>query len=491
MDLFLFTATNKKFTNFKSFNNHVRSYALKNNLDLKTILKENYDIVTKNKNKLCKYCGEECDYKNYIIGYINPCYSQSCYKNFVDKNIDYYSKQFKSMFYDLYDNVEYKCYFSKRYFDIVKEHITDNKNFNIEKKCLVCNRLFDNISIFSRDIRKKTCSDDCKFKQISSKVRKKNISNYLFDDLNFDINDKIKLNHYIFENKKYPSSDKYETSKNLNIKYKNYPELKLPLKNSKVYYSKKFDMYFYRNNDFYKNNSLYEYLGNSYENYLNYHIENKLGKTTCPGCNKSILFKDVFDSKLIKREYCNKECYYNSLKGKKVSSDIKKKQSNIIKEKIREGKYTPTITNSWCKSKTKVYIDGEEKNVRSSWEALFWLLNPKMEYEKIRIPYISVDGNKKIYITDFYCEETSTVYEIKPKNEQNNKNNLIKKEYAINYCNENKLHYVIVNENYFIKELESHDLNSLFNNMENKTINNLIKSFKGAVPKLAFVRPNG
>ena len=365
MSRFHFLITDRKFSNFNSFCNHARNYSKKNNLDFELTLKENYDKVTNCKDKFCKHCGKECDYKGYNIGYVGCCYSPLCYKKFINSNVKYYINQKSRSFFDLYDETQYQCSFSKRYFDITQELIASNNNFDIKINCIVCNKFIHKTSAFNRDRNKKTCSTKCKHKQIGFKVRKKSLSCNSLDTFSDKLEDRIKLNHYIYKHRKYPSSKVFETNKEIKLKYEKYPELKLPNASSRVHYSEQFNMYFYSNGDM-KNNSLYHYLGNSLENYLRYHIENKLGKTSCPNCNKILFFKDVFGKKFIDRVFCTKECYYSSLIGKRHSEERKECQSKKIKMLISQGEFTPNITNSWANSRTKVIINGKERNVRLS-----------------------------------------------------------------------------------------------------------------------------
>lgn len=489
MEKYRFYKTNVLFNNFKSFNNHVRSYSKKNNLNLNQLLQENYDIVTNLKSKFCIHCGLECPYNGYLKGYRNPCHEKSCYKNYVNKNINYYSNQLHKKFFDPYDSKNYGCAFTKRYYDIVNESILENANFYVDRNCIVCNKLMQHTSIFSDKIQNKTCSESCKFKHISSKTRSNSVGViFSYNPLQSE-NFRVKINHFIYTHKKYPKENNFDTNKFLLEKYKTYPELKLPGENSKIHYSKKYDLYFYKNLENYKNNTLYEYLDSSHEKYLNYHIENKLGKTNCPGCNKNILFIDVFGSILINRTFCTKECYYNSLRGRKVPDIYKRKQSEKMKLLISEGLFTPTITNSWCRSKTKVIIKGEEKFVRSSWEALFWLLNQDLEYEKIRIPYMSSLNKNRVYITDFYCPKESIIYEIKPNCKINDINNINKLNAALEYCNHHNLTYKIIDENYFIKMYQTIDRNYLLKNLDNRVVMNIDKSFGGQAAKCPPTAP--
>jgi hypothetical protein len=59
--------------------------------------------------------------------------------------------------------------------------------------------------------------------------------------------------------------------------------------------------------------------------------------------------------------------------------------SEIMKNKILRGEFTPPITNSWTKWKSFIVIDDVTKKFRSNWDAAFWLLNKNdVEYEKLR-----------------------------------------------------------------------------------------------------------
>ena len=455
---YTFYKTNRSFSTFTALRNHIRTYAIKNNLELLHVLKDNYDHFCSEEEKICVHCKSKCQYMGYKQGYKNPCFSVECYTNFVNSNRDYYSKQLELEYYDLYDDNTYYCSFSKRYFDITGSSILENNNFLVEKKCEVCENFMGNVSFFDRSFAVKTCSKKCKHKVIGDKKRKESI--FTVETFDGTINE---LNHYIFENRKYPVPKDTSTNAELERKYKDICYLRIPLKSSRIHYSEKYDLYFFKHPANNSVNTLYEFLGSSDEEYLKYHTENSFGRHYCPGCNKNILFTDVFGTKIIDRKYCSSDCYFKSLVGKKHSDERKQMQSKIMKEKILSGEFTPNITNSWCRSKTRVVIYDEEKYVRSSWEAIFWAINQDLEYEKIRIPYVAETGNKRTYITDFYCEKTSTIYEIKPKGEQSSANNILKEKAALDYCNKNKMRYIIVDENYFLDRLKEVNLSELSN----------------------------
>ena len=93
---------------------------------------------------------------------------------------------------------------------------------------------------------------------------------------------------------------------------------------------------------------------------------------------------------------------------------------------------------------------------RSSWEAVFHLLNPKLNYEKIRIPYY-LEGLRKLYIVDFEDSDNKILYEIKPNSEINSKKNKIKeiaaKEWAVN----NGYAYKIISDEWFLENVHKVD----------------------------------
>lgn len=95
---------------------------------------------------------------------------------------------------------------------------------------------------------------------------------------------------------------------------------------------------------------------------------------------------------------------------------MKIKLSSIMKNKILHGEFTPKSENYLTHSKIQLKVNDNIINVRSLWEAIYYLNNPTFEYETIRIPYFdSILQKERIYITDFYDSKTNTIFEIKPK----------------------------------------------------------------------------
>jgi hypothetical protein len=100
----------------------------------------------------------------------------------------------------------------------------------------------------------------------------------------------------------------------------------------------------------------------------------------------------------------------NPFFGRKHTDTVKEDQSNLMKNKILKGEFTPNSNNR--NTHWDAFFDN--KKYRSSWEALYQYLNPDAEYEKLRIPYYD-EGKEKIYIVDFIDYRNKLVVEVKPK----------------------------------------------------------------------------
>lgn len=130
------------------------------------------------------------------------------------------------------------------------------------------------------------------------------------------------------------------------------------------------------------------------------------------------------------------------------------RRSSAVKSRILRGEFTPCITNSWTRWKAFINLaEGETRKVRSNWEAVFWILNPDLLYEKIRIPYM-FDGKEYIYIIDFADERNRKLYEIKPKATQDLPRNKAKEAYAREWCRENGYTYEIISNGWFVNHAD-------------------------------------
>lgn len=158
---------------------------------------------------------------------------------------------------------------------------------------------------------------------------------------------------------------------------------------------------------------------------------------------------------------------------------VKNENSIRMKQKIKNGDFTPCSTNSWCHSKYKIKFIQNNKlisvTVRSSWEAIFQLLNPTLLYEKLRVQYIGVDNKLHNYIVDFIDIDNKIVYEVKPDSCKELKNNILKNKALINWCKANNYNMLYIDENYF----KTHNFNiSLLDYTDDEYKQKLLKLIK-------------
>ena len=190
-------------------------------------------------------------------------------------------------------------------------------------------------------------------------------------------------------------------------------------------------------------------------------------------------------------QFCSSECRNKwwSLKqredntiyraNEETLNRVKNENSIRMKQKIKNGDFTPCSTNSWCHSKYKIKFIQNNKlisvTVRSSWEAIFQLLNPTLLYEKLRVQYIGVDNKLHNYIVDFIDIDNKIVYEIKPDSCKELKNNILKNNALINWCKANNYNMQYIDENYF----KTHNFNiSLLDYTDDEYKQKLLKLIK-------------
>lgn len=190
-------------------------------------------------------------------------------------------------------------------------------------------------------------------------------------------------------------------------------------------------------------------------------------------------------------QFCSSECRNKwwSLKqredntiyraNEETLNRVKNENSIRMKQKIKNGDFTPCSTNSWCHSKYKIKFIQNNKlisvTVRSSWEAIFQLLNPTLLYEKLRVQYIGVDNKLHNYIVDFIDIDNKIVYEVKPDSCKELKNNILKNKALINWCKVNNYNMQYIDENYF----KTHNFNiSLLDYTDDEYKQKLLKLIK-------------
>jgi NUMOD3 motif len=100
----------------------------------------------------------------------------------------------------------------------------------------------------------------------------------------------------------------------------------------------------------------------------------------------------------------------NGMYGVSMSDERKQQLSNLMKQLILTGKFTPNSNNR----NTHWNSELNGKKYRSSWEALYHYINPIAEYETFRIEY-TLHTVSKIYIVDFIDTTNRVLVEVKPK----------------------------------------------------------------------------
>jgi ribosomal protein L37AE/L43A len=165
--------------------------------------------------------------------------------------------------------------------------------------------------------------------------------------------------------------------------------------------------------------------------------------------NNDVWHKDSTKNKISKTNKLTHNSEEFKEKRKLIyNDDYRKNLSCIMKNKILNGEFTPCITNSWTNWSSFVELNGETKKFRSNWEAVFWLLNKNLEYEKTRIPYKFKNENK-IYILDFTDVKNRILYEIKPNSELYTEKVKSKFKYCSKWCNENEWEFKIISDEWF------------------------------------------
>lgn len=161
------------------------------------------------------------------------------------------------------------------------------------------------------------------------------------------------------------------------------------------------------------------------------------------------------------KRYCSKECKHKQRKLRQIGEnntchkitkekrlDMNKRQSENVKNKIKNGTFKPNITNSWAGSKVSLNIDGKHISYRSSWDAFFHLCNQHLEYEKLIIQYKYKDCWHN-YITDFVDHKNKIFYEIKPESNLHIEKNRTKFQYAVIWAKEHNYEFKIISDVWF------------------------------------------
>ena len=138
----------------------------------------------------------------------------------------------------------------------------------------------------------------------------------------------------------------------------------------------------------------------------------------------------------------------NPMYGTHMTEEAKLAKSNMMKQRILNGEFTPNSNNRF----TQKNVPYKDKKFRSSWEVLFYALNPDYQYEKLRIKYAGKDSKDHVYIVDFVNHEKKIAVEIKPKELLNKQNNDIKINALKQWCIDNKYECKIITQ-YEIRDM--------------------------------------
>jgi hypothetical protein len=193
-------------------------------------------------------------------------------------------------------------------------------------------------------------------------------------------------------------------------------------------------------------------------------LKNINTKCKIEGCNNKRLFLGIRNDNRTEfgfKKYCSKDCEYLSIsirqKGENNTchrmteesfKSMCEKNSIIMKRKIKNGEFTPNITNSWNKGISYLVLNGKKIKYRSSWEAFFHLCNKELQYEKKRIEYL-FKGEIRNYIVDFIDTENKKLYEIKPKSQLERDIVKVKNENCLKWCLENGYELIFISEDWY------------------------------------------
>ena len=213
----------------------------------------------------------------------------------------------------------------------------------------------------------------------------------------------------------------------------------------------------------------------------------------CGKPTKFIRFKPLKDREHYK-QFCSSDCRNNWWSNQQklnntvlrihneTMQNMRNSNSEHMKMLIQLGKFTPNYTNSWCHSMYKITFMQNNKLVtkkyRSSWEVIFQLLYPNMEYEKLRIPYIGTDNKKHIYIVDFIDFENKKVYEVKPNSCKNTNTNIIKHNTLKSWCNVNGFTCTYIDEFFIKKHIFDVELLKYTDDVYKEKLLSIIKKYK-------------
>lgn len=373
---------------------------------------------------LCK-CGNVRKYISFHRGYYKYCYPKKHndeikqnsvkartktvtkyledidgYDEFVLNNLETYLNPLP--FTDPFDNRRVTTHEQ-----IIRKSKSNLQKFDDPRVCYICNKLYDyNPIIYDREIcRSKSCIGIHRnYPNLKSLLQEYRVGIEIFFQL-------IKGRRFPTEKDTRGVLEAHNKITNLGLNTRDAYDY---LNNRLVIFE---DKYVLRRH---QSNHNYSFIGNNYPHKATYR--------SCAICDSSYIYADlIYDEvknetyeNVISAEYtCSSGCYDKIRGNKEYYSnylEVHKNQSIWLKNRIKEGKFTPAVTNSW--GNTRVIID--EISFRSSWEAYFYLfatyvIGDSINFEKLRISYYDPNTEKdRIYIVDFIDYNKKIVYEIKP-----------------------------------------------------------------------------
>jgi hypothetical protein len=164
-------------------------------------------------------------------------------------------------------------------------------------------------------------------------------------------------------------------------------------------------------------------------------------------------------------------------KYKEIYLASREKISNSIKKKIFLGQYTPKTVNKFSRKTAFCIKENTNFKFRSSWEAIFWLVVPNIEYETLRLSY-KYENKDHIYIVDFIDKQNKKLYEIKPCSERTSEKNLAKFDAASKWAKDNGYDFQIITEEWFRENLQDYMFGT-----ENEHLNLRLKGLVGKCKK--------
>lgn len=156
----------------------------------------------------------------------------------------------------------------------------------------------------------------------------------------------------------------------------------------------------------------------------------------------------------------------NPMHGTKMSDEQKKLRSDMMRDRILSGEFTPNSNNR----NTHWESSFNGKKYRSSWEAVYHALYPEAEYETLRIEY-NYQNSMFVYIVDFINHNTKEVIEVKPSKMIHDAQTSAKINALTAWAKQNNYSVVIADETY----LSRHDVASVLHLLDKNTARKISK----------------